>query len=58
MLLYLTGMLFGSEFLMALLLGFLLASSFIVFEAYISGNALFNSKILIESILFFSKDSN
>lgn len=43
-------MLLGSEFILAYLLGFLMASSFIVFHAYISGNALYNSKILIESL--------
>lgn len=47
-------MLLGSEFIIAYLLGFLMASSFIVFHAYISGNALYNSKILIESFSFIS----
>jgi len=46
------GMLLGAEFIMAELLGFLLAASFIVFQAYVSGNALYNSKILIDSINF------
>ena len=42
-------MLLGASFMMAETLGFLLAASFIVFQAYVSGNALYNSKILIDS---------
>lgn len=48
-------MLLGAEFLVPELLGFILSASFLIFQAFVSGTALLNSKILIDSSSHYRK---